>query len=328
VILLLLGCAGPGPSRHTEPVPFTETLDPDAIHILAAGSPAPGDPGHPLTELSLGLDPRWSLDLDDDDGIADALRFADGSTVYARSALPPNFDAALERVEADGSLDWSQDAFLGGVPTFLHGLALSPDGDYVVTDPIQARVVSVSEAGDVQWELSFRDDAGNRLPNGIDIATGPDGVARLVVSLLVFETSDLYEGVEVYRLGGRTEVPTLEWAFFGGPGSTDRRWPHGPRFLDDGSVMVSFAALGQVAHLVDGELDWVVPEEPGVLAFPRDVQVLPDGTWLVADGASEVLRIFDPLGRFEVVDAARTPGVFGLSLVTCGDGGGLPCLDG
>ena len=54
--------------------------------------------------------------------------------------------------------------------------------------------------------------------------------------------------------------------------------------------------------------------------------VLPDGTWLIADAAEEVLRVHDPLGRFEIVDAAYVPGVFGLTVIACGDGGGLPCL--
>ncbi|MDP2309386.1 MAG: hypothetical protein Q8P18_25420 [Pseudomonadota bacterium] len=314
-------------SGHDTAPAFVETLDPDQLHILAASSPALGDPGHPLAELSLDLEVRWSVDFDNGDGTAGAVRFDNGETVYVRTALPPNFFSSLERVAADGTLLWTQHAFFSDNLSFAHGLVRTPDGDYLIADTILSRVLSVSEEGVVQWELSFRDEGGARLPNGIDLQTDSSGVTRIVVSQLVPGSAARSDQIEVYRLGGRTELPTLEWSFVGGSGPTERLWPHGPRFMEDGTVMVSYAARGQIGHLVEGVEEWRVPEVPGVLAFPRDTVVLPDGSWLVADAAEEVLRVHDPLGRFEIVGAAYVPGVFGLTSVTCGEGGGLPCLD-
>lgn len=327
-LALLVACESDGAlGADTEPTaPFVETLAPDAVHLLASSTPAPGDPGHALTELSVGLDARWALDLEPGKGAAGAVRYEAGETVYARSALPPDFSSALERVTSDGALVWSQDDFFSGALSFAHGLVLTPAGDYIVADAIASRVFAVSEAGDVLWELSFRSVEGSWHPNGLDLQTDAGGVTRIVVSELVAPDRRLPERVEVFRLGGRTDMPTLEWSFAGGTGADDQFWPHGPRFLADGTVIVSFAALGQIVHLVAGTEDWRVPEEPGVLAFPRDTVVLPDGTWLIADAAAEVLRVHDPLGRFEIVDVAYVPGVFGLTAVVCGEGGGLPCL--
>ena len=312
----------------TDAPPFVETLDPDVVHVLASSSPALGDPGHPLAELAVTLDTRWSLDFEDADGSGGAVRIADGDTVYVRSALPPDFKSELERVDATGTLLWSQDAFFMGDFSFAHGLVQTPAGDYLIADTILARILAVSEEGEVQWELSFVEDGTTRLPNGIDLATDGDGVTRIVVSSLYRTGPDAADHVDGFRLGGRTDVPTREWTFAGGQGTSERLWPHGPRFLDDGSVSVNYAARGQIARLVDGEVDWVVPRVPGKLAFPRDMVVLPDETWLVADAAAEVLRVYDPLGRFEIVDAAFVPGVFGLVEVPCGAGGTLPCLGG
>lgn len=329
-LTLLTACqpeaSGIDSGSEPEAPPFVETLDPDVVHVLATSTPAPGDPGHALTELSVTLDVQWSVDLLPGEGTAGAVRYDEGDTVYVRSALPPNFVSALERVDAAGALIWSQDAFFTGALSFAHGVVRTPEGDFVIADPIVSRVFAVSEAGEELWNLPFRGDAGMWHPNGLDLRTDADGVTRIVVSELVAPDGRTPERVEVYRLGGRTDTPTLDWTFEGGVGTAERLWPHGPRFMDDGSVLISYAALGQIAHLVDGVEQVRVPEEPGVLAFPRDAVVLPDGSWLVADAAEEVLRVHDPLGRFEIVDAAFVPGVFGLVPVTCGEGGGLPCL--
>lgn len=318
------GAEDPGPDQPAPP--FVDSLNRHAVHILATATPAPGDPGHALTELSGTLDTQWSLDLGPGEGTAGAVRYPDGDTVYVRSGLPPAFVSALERVGPEGTLIWSQDSFFTGPVSFAHGVVVTPAGDFVIPDPLVNRVFAVSEAGDLLWDMSFQQEGGGWLPNGIDLQTDADGITRIALTELTEPWSPAAERVEVYRLGGRTDLPTLEWSFSAGSRPEDRLWPHGPRFLDDGSVMVSFGATGQIARLVDGAEDWRVPKEPGTLAFPRDVVVLPDGTWLVADAAAEVLRVYDPLGRFEIVGAASVPGVFSFAPVVCGEGGGLPCL--
>jgi hypothetical protein len=332
MLIVLLACTAPVLDSPAETASdsaagFVETLAPDQLHILAVGSPAEGDPGHPVAELSASLETRWSIDFDNADGAAGVVREPNGDTTYVRSSLPPLCHSALERVGSDGALIWSQNAYFTGNLSFAHGLVRTPAGDYVIIDTILSRMFAVSEAGEVLWDLSFGHDHV-RLPNGLDIQTDADNVTRIVVTELGNTITKDPDHIEVYRLGGRTEVPTVEWTFTGGSGSEDRLWPHGPRFLDDGSVMVNYAARGQIAHFQGGVEDWRVPETPGILAFPRDTLVLPDGSWLVADAAEEVLRVYDPFGSFEVVEAAYVPGVFGLTALECGAGGGLPCLGG
>ena len=330
-LLVVLACSSyltdsaPYSATSDTAAPFVETLEPDELHILTVGSPAAGDPGHPVAELSASLEVRWSLDFDNSDGAAGAVRDLGGETTYVRSSLPPLCNSALERVGPDGTLLWSRTAFFSGNLSFAHGLVRTPEGDYVIADTILSRLFAVSEEGVVLWDFSFGQDAV-RLPNGLDIQTGDDGITRIVVSELGSSITEDPDRVEVYRLGGRTDVPTIEWTFTGQSGADERLWPHGPRFLEDGSVMVNYAARGQIAHLNGGVEDWRVPETPGILAFPRDTVVLPDGTWLVADAGEEVLRVYDPFGSFQIVQAAYVPGVFSIQAVVCGDGGGLPCL--
>ena len=335
ILMVLLACSATrtdsamdsASEEGADTAPFVDTLDPDQLHILTVGSPTPGDGGHPVAELSADLQRRWSVDFDNADGAAGAVRDASGGTTYVRASLPPLCHSALERVGPDGALIWSQNAFFAGNLSFAHGLVQTPAGDYILIDTILSRVFSVSEAGEVLWDLSFGHEQV-RLPNGLDLQTDAEGVTRVVVTELGNTVTKDPDRIEVYRLGGRTDVPTVEWTFVGGSGTEDRLWPHGPRFLDDGSVMVNYAARGQIAHFNGGVEDWRVPETPGILAFPRDTLVLPDGTWLVADAAEEVLRVQDPMGIFRIVGAAYVPGVFGLRALECGAGGGLPCLGG
>jgi hypothetical protein len=117
------------------------------------------------------------------------------------------------------------------------------------------------------------------------------------------------------------EGPQFVWAW--APEDAEGSWPHGPGVLDDGTITVALSARGQVVGLRDGAQDWRVPELPGAVAFPRDAAFLPDGTLLLADGATELVRVADPFGAFEVVDAVAAPGIYCIDVVDCAEGGCL-----
>ena len=84
---------------------------------------------------------------------------------------------------------------------------------------------------------------------------------------------------------------------------------------------------GQLVQLdAAGDEVWRSDEDSDVLQQPLGV-VEVDGAWLVADkGARALLRIEDPFGDFEHTATAELDGIFGVTLVPCGDDGGLPCL--
>lgn len=327
MLVTLLACKPDGewPVDDTGPAPpFVETLEPDATHFVVSSSPVPGDPGHPLAEFAQDLSLRWFHDPEGDDGVAGATRFVNGDTVYVRSPLPPGFGSTVERVDAAGGLLWSNADILDGL-SFAHGLVYHPDGYYIAVDTSGFRIVAFEEDGTNLWTASLTDTDGAWLPNGIDLRVDED-VVRIAVSSLSVSGAQNADRVAVYRLGSRDELPELEWQFEGEPGEAERLWPHGPQFLTSDRVLVNLAARGQIAIVEGGELAPGYPARPGVLAYPRDTLVLDDGTWLVADAATELLRIYDPFGRFEVVAAVAVPGVFGIDRLDCAAGGGLPCL--
>ena len=47
---------------------------------------------------------------------------------------------------------------------------------------------------------------------------------------------------------------------------------------------------------------------------------------MIVDGEAELLRVADPTGRFQVVQALAVPGIFSVHLLACGGDDPLPCL--
>ncbi len=305
---------------------FEDPLDPDGEHILA--SSLVYLEGSALVELRPDLSQAWSHDLGPEAGAQGAARLADGSTVYAFSGAPPAYRSRFERIDAAGELVWSYDELVA--IGFVHGVLPTPAGDYIGLDTVAGDIISFDEAGTPLWSLSVVTEDRDFHPNGMHLRDFGDGDVRLVVSMLERSSADLPDAVAVYRLGARDEQPTLAWSSPALTEHGDGAWTHGPRLLEDGTVLVCHSATGQVVAYdgADGAELWRAPPtgEPAVLAFPRDVLPLSDGSWVIADAAAEIVRVTDPRGAFQVVAATPAPGVFGLSPITCGPDGGLPCL--
>ncbi len=320
VTWLLLGCAGGPDSADTgvEPVePWVETLAPDAFHVLVGSTPGEGTGAAALEELAVDNSLRFSLSFDDDAGTAGAIRNADGSTTYAKTWPPQALGSAIEAVNAAGELLWSDDSYFSSF-SFVHGLELGPQGEFIVADTTAGTVFAVTPEGEPLWSLNWQAGGVIHWPNGVHVATTTSGETLMAVSLLV-QAGAGDDRVEVYTIG--TAGPEPRWTYEAG----DASWPHGPHVEEDGSVLASLAARGQVIRLVDGALDWTIPPEPGVLAFPRDAVFLPDGSLLVADAASDLLRIGNPMSTFEVVGARATSGIYGLDVLDCAE---EACLGG
>jgi outer membrane protein assembly factor BamB len=334
-VILLLGLAAcdssAGDTTRDTGVPdtrpaFVDSLDPDGEHILVSSLIYLD--GHALEELRPDLTSTWSYDLPPESGAQGAVRLEDGSTVFARTLAPPLFSSSFDLIDATGAIVWSYDdlAAVG----FFHGVQPTPAGDFVGLDTVSGAVISFDAAGTLLWSMGVSDAGADYHPNGISLFDYGDGDVRIAVSMLERTGNGDPDYLAVYTLGARDEVPTRVWrvpvAGFGGDGA----WPHGPRLQADGSVTVCHSANGQVVGYdgVAGDELWRVPATgaPPLLAFPRDALFLSDGTLVVADAGAEVVRVDDAFGDPRVVAATQAPGVFGLSPIACGAGGGIPCL--
>jgi len=331
LLLLLAGCqrlAPPetGGDSSPAPEPFEETLDPDALHLLATGLPStPAQDS--IFELDLAFEQRWSFGLLQG-GVQGAWRTDDGDTVFAASTVPPELSSSIVRIEADGTLVWDYDhLFIAGLG-FSHGVVATPDGDWIALDTTGGQLIGFDEAGDELWSYALHEHGEGGSPNGVAIHDAGDGTALLAVSTL--ERAGAPQRLLMLELSGREAPPVERWAW-DLDAADGLLFPHGPRFTDDGHVLVCLSSVGQVVALdLDGVEQWRVPADhrASALSFPRDAWFLPDGTLMVADGANELLRVHDPHGAFEVVASVRVPDVFSVHPVVCGPDGGLPCLGG
>ena len=325
MLLLLLACAATdavdsGPATRADDAKaagFVDTLAPDAVHLLINSTPGTGAAGHAIEETAVDFAARWVLDQSDGSGSSGTLRLPDGTTVYAHSWPPPDYGSALDAVDPEGNLLWQERDFFRNARAFVHGVVMTPDGDYILADTIESRIVAIDPTGTVLWEQSWREDVGVHWPNGITLRTDDEGTTRLAVTLLYSVGDYTNDRVELWRLTSRLTPPTREWSWPPVGTDTHATWTHGPHIIEDGTVTAALSATGSIIGLRDGERSWQIPPGPSPLAFPRDATFLPDGTLLIADAASEVLRVADPFGAFTVVDSHTANGVYSIDLLDC-----------
>lgn len=324
LLLLVAACVSSGPDDTA--APFVETLDPDEVHVIATAIPSLAD-DPAIADLSADLQVRWAWHMENG-GALGAVRLPDGATVFASSRLPPDYTSGVEKIDKDGENVWSYfDLFTGGLG-FSHGVVPTPAGDWIALDSSGARLVSFDEGGTVLWEWSLLDLPLFGTPNGVSLREEDDG-ALLAITMLQRSESAGQDSVAILHIGDRLSPPTLVSCWDLATDLGANTWPHGPLWQPDGSLLLHRSALGEIlAPDMDGNELWTLPppERAGTLAFPRSSTFLPDGSLVVADAGLEVLRVWDPFGAFEVVHAIEMPGVFSVEAVTCGAGGGLPCL--
>lgn len=327
LLVLLVGCqrVAPGDSGVE---PFVETLDADAVHLLTTSLPSFASQATAL-ELDLRLEPTWSYHRDTG-GAQGAWRADNGDTVLSAVIMPPDFSSSVMRVDPQGELVWERDdLFLAGLG-FAHGVVATPEGDWIALDTTGGRLVSFTEQGEELWSYPFDQHGEPGSPNGIDIHQHPEEGTLLAVSMLARGAALGSQQLVLLEHRGGGEPPVERWrlAVEEQEGAV---FPHGPRFTQEGTLMISLSSLGQILGLgLDGEERWRIPGagRAAALAFPRDALFLPDGSLVVADGAVELLRVHDPFGAFEVVGATSVHEIFSVHPVVCREDGGLPCLGG
>jgi len=324
-IVMLTGCDRSLPV-DSGPEPFVETLEPGAVHLLTTSLPRfAAQPA--LVEYDLAFDERWRFGLAEG-GAQGAWRLEGGDTVFAAVSLPPDFDSSAVRIDAEGALVWDHgELFLAGLG-FSHGVVPTPEGDWIALDTSGGRIVSFDEAGEILWTYPFHEAGEPGSPNGISLFDSPDEGTLLGVSLLERSggTGEQALALLEHRGAGEPPVERWRWRIQQSEGTV---FPHGPRFTDDGELLICLSSLGQVAALdLEGDELWRVPADAraAALSFPRDAVLLPDGSLVVADGAAELVRVHDPHGAFEIVSAVEVPDIFSVHPVVCAEGGGLPCL--
>ncbi len=332
LLLVLAACADPTStgsgtvdSAASDPTDSAAEI-PRTWHALLTADGLLSEDHPPLVEVDAQLERVWQQDLGDREGRgAQGIdRDARGRTAFTR-VTGTGIDGWVDLLDADGELAWTWDGDSAGGLDFPHGVAWSPDGDLVVADTANHRLLAVDLDGQLLWEEPLPSTS----PNGLALWTDPEAQTWLGVTgrhALTSRTDD-EERVARYRWTGRHTAPELAWSVVPVPEEGAVVGPHGPTFLPDGTLVYCAREEGQLVQLGDeGAELWRSARDRAVVVEPQDVAVVDADTWLVADsGAGQLLRFEDPFGAFENTGHAALDGIFSVTVVTCAPDGGLPC---
>ncbi|MBM4368727.1 MAG: PQQ-binding-like beta-propeller repeat protein [Deltaproteobacteria bacterium] len=307
MIAVLLGCP-------VEPDTGAATLPATEPRLLVSGQMNLADFDAPAAlELDLDGNVTWSLTPEPDAGAFGARRLDDGQTLVAWTRLPPDTAAGLVIADDDGAVSWRYDEKLGGPLTFPHGVDALGDGTVLVADTYRGDVLAIDTSGSLLWDLSVLSSRHAGAPSGMSRGVY-DGKEYILVTQLDNLDGQVPNDTLTAFLVEGDEEPRELWVWPPERSPESSLWIHGPRMLDDGTVLGSMAGHGQVVRLdLEGnEIERFPPDEhESRLAFPRDAAFLPDGRLVVLD-ATEVLLVTDPGGAFEVEVLAELS--FGYSL--------------
>jgi DNA-binding beta-propeller fold protein YncE len=174
----------------------------------------------------------------------------------------------------------------GGDPFALFGpreITLTPDGNLIITDTGNGRVIEYTAEGDFVAQFGIKADTGATdatLNEPVGVVVSPNG------DVLVAD----YWNKRVVRLSGDLQfVSAFDVPVWGSEAVTDRPYM---ALLADGRLLVTDPEHGKIlAYNDQGTLlsEWELPAEPNKRARP--VGIASDGTnVIVADGSGAVVR--------------------------------------
>jgi DNA-binding beta-propeller fold protein YncE len=217
--------------------------------------------------------------------------FADGTGALARFRKPIRlaalgadsvvvadiFNHAIREVRLDGRVR----TIVGGPDR--KGYRDGPADEAQIASP---HGVGVSPAGTIAVA-----EASNHTIRLLTPAQSRDGATRYTVSTLAGAS-----GQE-----GDADGPAAEARF---------RSPHAALLDRDGSLVVPDIGNASLRRVRDGRVETVAGAERGTFTYPMDVAFAPDGTLLIADAGTNLVRTWTAaagLGTLKVVGALHTP---------------------
>jgi hypothetical protein len=229
----------------------------------------------------------------------------DGTTLISDTSNDRVF-----RVDAAGEIVWSSDDWDGGTGTLsddshLHypnDAELLDNGNLLITDRNNDRVVEVSQEGEIVWlyDQLTRPHNADRLANGNTMIANSE-------ENLVIEVSPSVE---------------IAWSYGGNEGLY---WPRDADRLDSGNTLITDSRGNRVTEVTpDGQEVWSFAG----LALPYEADRLPNGNTLIADNNRRRVIEVNPAGEI-VWDFRNFEEVFSETLQNGSfeedaDGNGLP----
>jgi hypothetical protein len=185
-------------------------------------------------------------------------------------------------VDEDGNVVWS---FSTGL-NFAHGAQRLPNGNTLIADTGNDRVIEVDTGGNIVWNsdtITLDDGSILSYTNDVDWLSPSNH--------LLITDRDNHRALEITRNGhvvwqfGETGVPGQDDTHLNGPHNADR--------LADGNTIIADSSNDRILEITTlGAIAWAyAPAGPDSLSWPRDADRLDNGNTLIAD--SDRMRLVE-----------------------------------
>ena len=188
-------------------------------------------------------------------------------------------DASILEVNAEGNIVWQ---YVGSL-TFPHSAQRLPDGDTLISDTTNDRVVQVDAAGEIRWSSNSWGGETGTLSDGSHLHY-PNDVELLENGHLLITDRNNDRVIEVEKEG------TVYWTY------DQLTRPHNADRLANGNTLLANSEEDLVIEVDSaGEIVWAFGK--GTLQWPRDADRLSNGNTLITDSRHDRVIEVDPSGE-------------------------------
>ncbi|MFX0132728.1 MAG: DUF1349 domain-containing protein [Candidatus Hodarchaeota archaeon] len=238
-----------------------------------------GASGNIIREVNWTGHTVWSYDASwtQVQSVVDVERLANGNTMFVAMNSTGQRSAIIE-VNDSGGIEWifnpdGTNATLG-ILDWTHDADLLPNGNVLIADTGNDRVIVVTRSGDMIWEYN----------PGISVMDYPNDADLLPNGNILIDVRDLDKVIEV-----NYTTKSITWEY--NPGSSMLEGPHNADRLPNGNTIVCDSRLGGDGAIIElnsttKETVWYFNGKDNgssALKWPRDADRLSNGNTLIAD---------------------------------------------
>jgi hypothetical protein len=191
--------------------------------------------------------------------------------------------SGIYEIDRDGNIVWSYTAGLN----FAHNADRQPNGQVIISDTANNRVLIVDPAGQIVWnsaEVPLSDGSTLQYPNNANLLPSGNRLITDRNNQRVIEISAA--GTVVWQFG-QTGVP--------GGGADRLNGPHGAERLANGNTLIADSNNNRIIEVTPGKvIVWVYA---AALNWPRDADRLPNGNTLIDDSNNRRITEVTPAGN-------------------------------
>ncbi|MHA1684135.1 MAG: aryl-sulfate sulfotransferase [Promethearchaeota archaeon] len=233
--------------------------------------------GNDIQVMNLDGEITWNVPMTK---VLDKELMPNGNILVTRGA--PGFGEVVE-ITPQGSIAWNVSS-AGGVDfNWPHDADYLPNGNFLVADTLNDRVIEINRSGDVEWEWHVADSLNPTLFNNTPAYVNDADLLPGGIILTCLRDYNMI--MEIDRSGN------ILWSYGDFSNTSMLHGPHNPDKLENGNIMVCDSENGRIVEISpQKEIAWLY--DPGSeggegLGWPRDADVIDNSMVLISDSKKD-----------------------------------------